>query len=85
MTKRVLETRRTRYTEDWQCYRHIVAAIMFRAYQDALGIIESSGGVLRCKEEIMKDGAAYFDDGRFEYHAELIGLDPSLRPDWRKS
>jgi hypothetical protein len=37
---------------------------------------------VRHRNEIMRDGAAYFYDGRFAHHAELIGLDPTLRPQW---
>jgi len=55
---------------------------MYRAYQDAIGTLESTGGVLRNRTEIMRDGAAYFYDGRFAHHAEMIGLDPTLRPEW---
>jgi hypothetical protein len=72
------------YAEEWQCCVHLVAAIMYRAYQDAAGVIESTGDVLRNKTEIMRDGAAYFKDGRFQAHAEMIGLDPELKPDWSK-
>ena len=72
------------YGEEWQCYRHIIVAVMYRAYQDVAGVIESTGDVLRNKAEIMRDGAAYFEDGRFQAHAEMIGLDPALKPDWSK-
>ena len=81
--KRAPSSTHNYYDHEWQCYRHIVAAIMYRAFQDAAGVIESTGEVTRRKSAIMQDGAAYFEDGRFEYHAELIGLDPTLRPDWK--
>jgi hypothetical protein len=84
MAKQAPQTGRTNYIDEYACYCHIIAAVIFRAYQDAMGTVESTGDILRRKEEIMKDGAAYFEDGRFAHHAELIGLDPTLRPDWSK-
>ena len=72
------------YGEEWQCCVHLIVAIMYRAYQDAAGMVESTGDVTRRKDEIVRDGAAYFVDGRFQRDAELIGLDPTLVPQWGK-
>ena len=76
------EAHRTIYIDDCASYRHILAAVMHRAWRDAMGQIESG---CKCKDEVMIDAALYFEDGRAEWHMELLGVDPSLRPDWRKS
>jgi len=71
---------RTICHDDYECYRHLLASIMYRAFQDARGRIESS-----CKtpDMVMIDAALYFEDGRYAWHAELLGIDPAMRPDWK--
>jgi hypothetical protein len=45
-----------------------------------MGKIESG---CKRRDEVMIDAALYFEDGRAKWHMELLGIDPTLRPQWR--
>ena len=78
------EARRIIYRTPYESYCAIVAAVIVRAYDDARGKVEKEPENKQQRIDIIQDAAQYFNDDRYEWHMELLGRDPALKPDWSK-
>ena len=69
------------------CRRALVVSMMHVAYQDGCGKL-GTNETRHIKQEdiaeIIQDGSAFFEDGRYAFWADLIGIDPHMRPQWVK-
>ena len=76
--------RRIIYYTPYDSYCAIIAAVIVRAYEDARGHVEQEPENKQKRVDIILDAAQYFNDDRYEWHMELLGRDPAVKPDWSK-
>ena len=74
------------FLDKHESYRALVVGIIYTAFQDGLGVIESNGSMTQeTRMQIVMDGRRFFDDGRFQHLAEQVdGISPDWKPVWRR-
>ena len=68
------------------CYT-LVVNMIYQAFSDGQAHIDSNDIRTHGQEgvkDLIKDGNKFFIDGRYAHFADLIGLDPDMRPQWVK-
>ena len=78
------ERQRVIYNSRYESCYCLLLAIIARAKEDALGMVEKKPPSKQQRADIVRDAVSYFNDDRYEWHMELLGLDPEMKPDWGK-
>lgn len=69
----------------YESHRALVIGIIHTAYLDGQGQLnlnERRHYGQGC-DEVIADGQKFFSDGRFARFAEMVGICPDLKPDWK--